>query len=1040
MGPRIAHPLPRALAALVLAFVAACGGEEGDASKISFSLQGGEIAKGSQGADYLLDFGQVLAGSRKVVTITMANGGKESLTVEIGRDVLDGTPFAVSSGTAQIAAQKTRALDITFQPPEAGEFEVVLSFTAKAGKKSTTRKLRIAGVAKAFTCEPDAIDFGHVLVKQTLKESVTCTNELDVPVSLQLGEFVEATRPAFSATIVDQGSFAELRPGEAAEIEISFNTGTEPGNVSARLLLLDAQKFQIGQVAVGGTVLSGNLQILVEEGGEKVQLQGCKNLPATNLERFSDETFYLHNFGQQAMTVTSLGLDDDVNYSIVSPDPSQAHEIQPGGELAVVVRYAPTDSNDHRASLFVEAKASAGSTTESLEACMRGSSKFPSLICSTPVDFGPVAIGTKVTRTTDCRVVMDPPPTGTPPAVVVSGVESIDPQFTADIPDLKAGGYRPGESFKVRLHFSPTDAGEQAGSVSVINTSQGAPALPIEVRGEGRNLPPCSFEMGPADMNFGMVDVGGQKTLTAYVVNESATTECVVSNVDLIDGSGSAFHVEPVPTAILPPVAAGKSDHRLPIRVTFAPSAAGAYEGTLAFFVSTPGNAEQRIQLSGIGGTDCVIVDKQFEGFGPAKPECTSRPLALSLANFCDEDVTIESITIHDVHAQFALAGLPPLPMDIEEGMRHEIDVTFVPESTAEFEGYVEVAYTRGETTGVVTVPLAGNGLKDRVDVFGPPKFDVLFVVGNSSPISSLQNALANRSYAFLGPADGADFQIGVTTGSAAYLGSVCTAQTGFAQPEDGRLVPHPSVGRPRIVDDEMQVGDMQFILADNLRVGACADGELLLEAARRALAMPWILTDAASGGNRGFMRPDAKLAIVGVTVSNDEVSQWKGAAAEDASVERYATFFRNRKPSWMSDAVQFHVFSGGEDGCDGALGSAPQCDRCVEAANRMGGLSLPICRDSQNEWEADLATVASAIFQRDAAFPLRAQAGDRNGNGSVDEADFEVMVDDRVVAPSTGGSQRWRYDALSNSIVFVQNPPRLGETVTITYTADCAN
>jgi len=116
--------------------------------------------------------------------------------------------------------------------------------------------------------------------------------------------------------------------------------------------------------------------------------------------------------------------------------------------------------------------------------------------------------------------------------------------------------------------------------------------------------------------------------------------------------------------------------------------------------------------------------------------EWGGRPLALSLANFCDEDVTIESITIHDVHAQFALAGLPPLPMDLEEGMRHEIDVTFVPESTAEFEGYVEVAYTRGETTGVVTVPLAGNGLKDRVDVFGPPKFDVLFVVGNSSPIS----------------------------------------------------------------------------------------------------------------------------------------------------------------------------------------------------------------------------------------------------------------------------------------------------------------
>src|SRR5690606_20829819 len=105
----------------------------------------------------------------------------------------------------------------------------------------------------------------------------------------------------------------------------------------------------------------------------------------------------------------------------------------------------------------------------------------------------------------------------------------------------------------------------------------------------------------------------------------------------------------------------------------------------------------------------------------------------------------------------------------------------------------------------------------------------------------------------------------------------------------------------------------------------------------------------------------------------------------------RYVEYFRNRKPSWLQDSVKIHMFSGGQDGCSGTIGTAQACPRCEEGPALTGGESITICRDAANEWDQPLRDLSAAILERDLEYVLHAQAGDRNGDSFIDDRDFEV-------------------------------------------------
>jgi len=142
--------------------------------------------------------------------------------------------------------------------------------------------------------------------------------------------------------------------------------------------------------------------------------------------------------------------------------------------------------------------------------------------------------------------------------------------------------------------------------------------------------PPFEFAVEPPSLDFGLVAPGKTRTLTAYVVNQAAQHPCLVTNVELAPGSDTAFSVQPIPQAILPPADGTTADHRLPVRVSFSPAASQSYEGEVRFSISAMQTGPRAIALSGAGGESCLEIEAQFAAFAGGRPQCSPRERAAS--------------------------------------------------------------------------------------------------------------------------------------------------------------------------------------------------------------------------------------------------------------------------------------------------------------------------------------------------------------------------------------------------------------------------
>jgi hypothetical protein len=171
-------------------------------------------------------------------------------------------------------------------------------------------------------------------------------------------------------------------------------------------------------------------------------------------------------------------------------------------------------------------------------------------------------------------------------------------------------------------------------------------------------------------------------------------------------------------------------------------------------------------------------------------------------------------------------------------------------------------------------------------------KTDILFVVDDSGSMAQEQANLATNFQAFVGrlvmlPIKN-DFQIGITTTSvhqysAGTYVTTFPATSGSCNPVPNAGQPYPqgtiisvtgpddptqrlqsTTAPPRILAGSSPTLGRDF--TQNVFVGICGSGkEQGLEAARLAVSEP-----LASGGNSGFLRPGARLAVIVVSDDDD--------------------------------------------------------------------------------------------------------------------------------------------------------------------------
>jgi hypothetical protein len=198
----------------------------------------------------------------------------------------------------------------------------------------------------------------------------------------------------------------------------------------------------------------------------------------------------------------------------------------------------------------------------------------------------------------------------------------------------------------------------------------------------------------------------------------------------------------------------------------------------------------------------------------------------------------------------------------------------------------------------------------------GKPAADVLFVIDNSGSMQEEQQNLAKNFDNFFSTltASGLDFHVGIVTTDVIY-----ESQAGKLQ----GTVPVMTPATPALKDVFMKA----------VAVGTAGSTEEKgLEAVRLALSAP-----VAESANAGFVRPDARLAII---LLSDEEDQ------SPLPVSQYTAFLSGLKGSLKR--ITFATIVGPEGGCQSPNGNAQPGLRYIEAGKTFGeyGMTSSICAD----------------------------------------------------------------------------------------------
>ena len=380
-------------------------------------------------------------------------------------------------------------------------------------------------------------------------------------------------------------------------------------------------------------------------------------------------------------------------------------------------------------------------------------------------------------------------------------------------------------------------------------------------------------------------------------------------------------------------------------------------------------------------------------------------------------DPSSDSVFLIDSVRQGSTTRSPPFTnLSVAGGDRLDIDLRFFPARTnpALHRGLLVIDNDVTNPMGggaPVTIPLEGSGTSNaqQTDVFNQlvdNKVDILWVVDDSGSMQDEQNSLSQNFQSFISFADGLgiDYQVGVITTEVqnASVAGILWGCQGF-----NPIIRSSDANRVQAFECAARVTNPPN---GNQRPnpGGSDTQEAGLQAARLALDVPNV-----SGANAGFLRPDARLAVIIVSDEDDQSS---------GSVNLYVDFFRNLKGFRNPQLVSVSAIAGDvPNGCSTADAGV----RYEAATSALRGQFESICSTS---WNRLLQDIGLGVFALRSSWTLSRPAT---------PSTIRVTIDGQVVPQSS--TNGWTYDAASNSVSFNGSAvPPAGARIEVAYGAVC--
>lgn len=614
----------------------------------------------------VLNFGEVVLGGSKVLTVTATNTTSSSLT--ISHVTLSSSDFMVNSPIfpLALAAGQSTTLSVQFSPKAPGTINGELSIQTDVPTIAPTLPLiGTAAVALGLTLNPASLNFGNVTSGSSETMAATVTNSTGNTVTIAN---LAASGAGFSVNGMSLPK--TLKRGQSTTFHVTFHPASS-GNASGWVKVMSGTATPAAALALSGKGVGT---------GALTASPATINFGSivTGNSQSASET--VTNNRGTSVTISSLSATGS---GFSTSGISLPQTLGAGQSASFHVTFKPSASGSVSGAVTLISNASNATMSISLS----GAGVSSGALSANPssLSFGSVVDGS--TQTQQATVSNTG---GT--SVTISSITANGTGFSVSgvaLPKTLSAG----QSVSISVSYKPTAPGSASGSVTITsNASQPTSTIPVT----GSGVTPGALGASAATLSFGSVNDGTTASRSETLTNTGGSS----ITISAVSASGTGFSVSGL--SLPATLAAGKSSS---LNVTFAPTTSGAASGNL-IVTSSATNPTVSVHLSGTGtaASGTLTVSPGSLSLGTVlvgSSKSASGNLTASGAS-----VTVSAITSDD-SAVFSVSGIS-LPATIPAGSSVPFTVTFRPASTGAASATLTV--TSNSTASAITEALVGTG------------------------------------------------------------------------------------------------------------------------------------------------------------------------------------------------------------------------------------------------------------------------------------------------------------------------------------------
>ena len=425
-------------------------------------------------------------------------------------------------------------------------------------------------------------------------------------------------------------------------LSLTGNAGTQPialsGTGTAPVVFISANPVAFGSVLIGNT---GPFQTIT------IFNEGTANL---------------------IFPLSELSPANPPGFSILSDNCAGA-TLAPTNGCAIRIVFAPTTKGPQQVTLSLIDNA--GNSPQSIVLTGTGAGSL-ALPASTTLTFGNQLVGSTSPFQT---VVISNAGTGNI-NFAASELSPASPPGYAISGDNCAGmAMAPGKTCAIQISFSPTTAGAQPVTLSVISDASDSPQT-ISLSGTGTMASNANAKLTPASLTFGNQGIGSTGSPASVIVTNtgSGPLTFAATAVNILGLGASSFRQQNTcQAATLQPNATCEID------ITFVPTAAGTLAATLNIYDNAPGSP-QAVPVSGSGVTPTLSLSAPSLSFGNVAKGTSSAPQTLTIANTGVAGLFLGAPTLTGANpGAFSFTKCTVPAAGIAAGGTCQIAVTFTP-------------------------------------------------------------------------------------------------------------------------------------------------------------------------------------------------------------------------------------------------------------------------------------------------------------------------------------------------------------------------